>query len=115
MDNDNNDDNQNNIDPFGRFRAGKRNQRKKSENFEIVKSSGINFSDVGGYDNVKKELDQCIDIISNYTKYAKYNVRVPKDLFLKDHLEMAHIVQSTCWRSYTVLFLYPVLNFKRNM
>ena len=80
---DDDDDGQKNIDPFGRFRAGKRNNRKKSENFEIVKSSGINFSDVGGYNNVKKELDQCIDIISNYTKYAKYNVRVPKGLIFE--------------------------------
>ena len=84
-DDDNNDgDGENNIDPFGRFRAGRPNHRKKkSENFEIVKSSGINFSNVGGYDNVKKELDQCIDIISNYTKYAKYNVRVPKGLIFE--------------------------------
>ena len=71
---------ENNIDPFGRFRAGKRNNRKNSENFEIVKESGVTFSDVGGYDNIKRELEQCIDIISNYTKYAKYNVRVPKGL-----------------------------------
>ena len=77
------DDGEKNIDPFGRFRAGKRNQRKKSENFEIIKSSEINFSDVGGYENVKKELDQCIDIISNYSKYAKYNVRVPKGLIFE--------------------------------
>ena len=84
MENDDNDDDQNSVDPFGRFRAGKPNHRKKnSENFEIVKSSEINFSDVGGYDNVKNELDQCIDIISNYTKYAKYNVRVPKGLIFE--------------------------------
>ena len=83
-DDDNNDDGENNVDPFGRFRAGRPNHRKKkSENFEIVKSSGINFSNVGGYENVKKELDQCIDIISNYTKYAKYNVRVPKGLIFE--------------------------------
>lgn len=83
-DEDSNDNGENNVDPFGRFRAGRPNHRKKqSENFEIVKSSEINFSDVGGYDNVKKELDQCIDIISNYTKYAKYNVRVPKGLIFE--------------------------------
>ena len=74
------DGSENNIDPFGRFRAGKRNNRKNSENFEIVKESGVTFSDVGGYDNIKRELEQCIDIISNHTKYAKYNVRVPKGL-----------------------------------
>ena len=77
------DGSENNIDPFGRFRAGKRNNRKNSENFEIVKESGVTFTDVGGYDNIKRELEQCIDIISNHTKYAKYNVRVPKGLIFE--------------------------------
>jgi len=77
------DDPQDNIDPFGRFRAGKRGGKKKSENFEIVKESGVMFSDVGGYDNIKRELEQCIDIISNHTKYARYNVRVPKGLIFE--------------------------------
>ena len=77
------DDSEDNVDPFGRFRAGKRGGRKNSENFEIVKESGVMFSDVGGYDNVKRELEQCIDIISNHTKYAQYNVRVPKGLIFE--------------------------------
>lgn len=66
-----------------RSRSFHQNQRKKSENFEVVKDSGITFENVGGYYNVKKELDQCIDIISNYTKYAQYNVRVPKGLIFE--------------------------------
>ena len=66
-----------------RSRSFRQNQRKKSENFEVVKDSGITFDNVGGYYNVKKELDQCIDIISNYTKYAQYNVRVPKGLIFE--------------------------------
>lgn len=56
---------------------------KKSENFEMNSGSSLLFKDIGGYDNIKRELDQCIDIISNYTKYAAYNVRVPKGLIFE--------------------------------
>ncbi len=56
---------------------------KKSDNFEVITKSGFNFSSVGGYDNIKQELNQCVDLLSNYTKYAQYNVRVPKGLILE--------------------------------
>ena len=68
------------IRTFGR-RAG--NQVKTSENFQIITNSPISFQDVGGYQNIKRELEQCIDILSNYTKYAPYNVRTPKGLILE--------------------------------
>ena len=38
---------------------------KKSENFEVITKSGFNFSSVGGYDNIKQELHQCVDLLSN--------------------------------------------------
>jgi cell division protease FtsH len=56
---------------------------KKSDNFEIIESSPYNFTDIGGYDNIKLELEQCIDILSNYTKYEGYNVRIPKGLIFE--------------------------------
>uniref|UniRef100_A0A6C0LG35 AAA+ ATPase domain-containing protein n=1 Tax=viral metagenome TaxID=1070528 RepID=A0A6C0LG35_9ZZZZ len=68
------------IRTFGR-RAG--NQVKSSENFQIITKSPISFCDVGGYQNIKRELEQCIDILANYTKYAPYNVRTPKGLILE--------------------------------
>jgi cell division protease FtsH len=56
---------------------------KKSKNFELLFNTNFNFTNIGGYDLIKKELLQCGDILVNYTKYEKYNVRVPKGLILE--------------------------------
>jgi cell division protease FtsH len=66
---------------FGYSSLGKSaSQDKKSENFQVVTNSGITFSDVGGYDSIKSELNQCIDLLQNHSKYAGYNVRIPRGL-----------------------------------
>jgi len=68
---------------YGKRGGGTSSKNKKSENFEVIEKSPIDFDDVGGYNNIKNELNQCIDILSNYTKYAPYNVRVPKGLIFE--------------------------------
>jgi len=55
---------------------------QKSDNFEVMKSP-LKFKDVGGYDSVKAELYQCIDLLQNHTKYSNFNVRVPKGLIFE--------------------------------
>jgi ATP-dependent metalloprotease FtsH len=56
---------------------------KKSEHFEVIIDLNTNFTDVGGYYSIKKELEQCVDLLRNYTKYSKFNVRVPKGLIFE--------------------------------
>jgi ATP-dependent Zn protease len=61
----------------------KSNGNKKSDNFEVIVDHDTNFTAVGGYKLIKTELSQCVDLLKNYTKYSKFNVRVPKGLIFE--------------------------------
>ena len=52
-------------------------------NFEIIKQSDFTFKDVGGYKKIKDELMQSADILINFQKYQKYNVRPPKGIIFE--------------------------------
>lgn len=72
-------------DDYESYRKSRRVKGKsqKSDHFQLVEKVSIDFRDVGGYDIVKQELDQCIDLLKNHTKYAQYNVRTPKGLIFE--------------------------------
>lgn len=61
------------------------NQKKtdKSENFQVIKSHSTTFDNIGGYDIIKKELGQCLDILTNYSKYQAFNVRTPRGIIFE--------------------------------
>lgn len=68
---------------FG-FAGNPRNRGgKKTENYEVTYDFNMNFSQIGGYDKVKSELSQCVDILTNHAKYSKFNVRVPRGLIFE--------------------------------
>lgn len=54
-----------------------------SENFVVNTDPKLSFKDIGGYEDIKKEMLQTFDILTNYSKYKGYNVRIPKGLILE--------------------------------
>jgi len=54
-----------------------------SGNFDVFKYQKTNFNDVGGYDTVKHELLQTVEVLRDIDKYKKFNIRTPKGLVLE--------------------------------
>ena len=52
-------------------------------NFKIYRSSDVNFKNVGGYEKIKEELMQTSDILLNFSKYRRFNVRTPKGIIFE--------------------------------
>lgn len=69
--------------PFSRGRRLESPPPSSSKNFQVIRQFDTTFADVGGYDLVKEELRQCLDILVSYQKYQDYNVRVPKGLIME--------------------------------
>ncbi|NDB82965.1 MAG: AAA family ATPase [Alphaproteobacteria bacterium] len=69
-----------NDDDYSKYKSKK---ERKTENFEVITDHATKFSDIGGYDNVKEELKQCIDMLANSTKYSRFNVRIPRGIIFE--------------------------------
>lgn len=68
---------------FVRKPSNNENTQDSSENFEIIRNPPYSFKDVGGYEKVKDEMMQSVDMLQNYEKYQKFNVRTPKGIILE--------------------------------
>jgi len=67
-------------DIFAKFR---KSRQARSDNFEVIFDFPFKFENIGGYEDVKAELQQCVDLLANHQKYSKYNLRIPKGLIFE--------------------------------
>ncbi len=90
-------------------RDKKHNKNTKSENFEALNHySKFNFTNIGGYANIKSELMQCSDILLNYKTYSKYNVRTPKGIIFEGPPGNGKTLLAKCFAGETNTSFIPV-------
>jgi cell division protease FtsH len=61
----------------------KQSSAMKSENFCVSPPPELTFADVGGFADIKAELEQCTDMMQNHERYAQFNVRTPKGILFE--------------------------------
>lgn len=82
-DEDNDNDNWSTFKKTSNYNKNSEGIDNSDHSFQIIRTPTHNFSDIGGYDKIKTELNQVLDILKNNEKYAKYNVRIPHGLIFE--------------------------------
>ena len=96
---------------------GMKSNNDDKHNFEVIKNNKFNFSSIGGYSNIKDELNQVLDLLHNKKKYEKFNVRIPRGLIFEGPPGNGKtlLAKGFCGEANMSLLLFQEVNLQRNM